>query len=195
MTTMASQITSLTVVYSIVYSGADQRKHQSSASLAFVRGIHRWPVNSPHKGPVTRKMFPFADVIMVVLVLSVIRCSCYYFLDRILFHHDFHHDSCDYHWDFYGHSLLLNYILDFLYVSSSGSANAQLPGCFRPWTFSLNIGLNIVTFGVLYIMFTFPTKIFYRWIPGFETDCPCSVWWRGLTTCLLYVGPLFRNLV
>ena len=64
MTTMASQITSLTVVYSIVYSGADQRKHQNSASLAFVWGIHRWPVNSPHKGPVTRKMFPFDDVIM-----------------------------------------------------------------------------------------------------------------------------------
>ena len=40
------------------------RKHQSSASQAFVRGIHRWPVNSPHKGPVTRKMFPFEDVIM-----------------------------------------------------------------------------------------------------------------------------------
>ena len=61
---MASQITSLTIVYSAVYSGAGQRKHQSSASLAFVRGIHRWPVNSPHKGPVTRKMFPFDDVIM-----------------------------------------------------------------------------------------------------------------------------------
>ena len=58
---MASQITSLTIVYSIVYSGAGQRKHQSSASLAFVQGIHRWPVNSPHKGPVTRKMFPFDD--------------------------------------------------------------------------------------------------------------------------------------
>ena len=43
---------------------ADQRKHQSSASLAFVRGIHRWPVNSPHKWPVTRKMFPFDDVIV-----------------------------------------------------------------------------------------------------------------------------------
>ena len=42
----------------------DQRKHQSSAPLAFVRGIHRGPVNSPYKGPVTRKMFPFADVIM-----------------------------------------------------------------------------------------------------------------------------------
>ena len=64
MTTMASQITSLTVVCSIVYYGADHRKHQSSASLAFVRGIHRWPVNSPHKGPVTRKMFTFDDVIM-----------------------------------------------------------------------------------------------------------------------------------
>ena len=59
MDTMASQITSLTIVYSTVYWGADQRKYQSSASLAFVRG----PVNSPHKWPVTRKMFPFDDVI------------------------------------------------------------------------------------------------------------------------------------
>ena len=64
MSAMASQITSLTIVYSTVYSGVDQRKHQSSAPLAFVRGIHRGPVNSPHKGPVTRKMFPFDDVIM-----------------------------------------------------------------------------------------------------------------------------------
>ena len=61
---IASQITSLTIVYSTVYSGAGQRKHQSSASLAFVRGIHRGPVNSPHKWPVTRKMFPFDDVII-----------------------------------------------------------------------------------------------------------------------------------
>ena len=63
---IASQITSLTIVYSIVYHDADQRKHQSSASLAFVRGIHREPVNSPHKWPVTRKMFPFGDIIMVM---------------------------------------------------------------------------------------------------------------------------------
>ena len=62
--TMASQITSLTAVYSTDYSGADQRKHQSSASLAFVWGIHRGPVNSPHKWPITRKIFPFDDVIM-----------------------------------------------------------------------------------------------------------------------------------
>ena len=64
MIAMASQITSVSIVYSTVCSGADQRKHQSSASLAYVRGIHRWPVNSPHKGSVTRIMFPFDDVIM-----------------------------------------------------------------------------------------------------------------------------------
>ena len=64
MNMMASQITSFTVANSRVYSGADQKRYQSSASLTFVRGIHRWPVNSPHKGPVTRKMFPFDDVIM-----------------------------------------------------------------------------------------------------------------------------------
>ena len=46
---MVSYITSLTIVYSTVYSSADQRKHQSSASLAFVRGNHRGPVNSPRK--------------------------------------------------------------------------------------------------------------------------------------------------
>ena len=61
---MASQITSPTIVHSVVHPGADQRKHQSSASLAFMRVIHRLPVNSPHKGPVTLKMFPFGDVIM-----------------------------------------------------------------------------------------------------------------------------------
>ena len=65
MSEIASQITSLTIVYSTVLSGADQSKHQSSASLAFVWEIHRWPVNFPHKWPVTRKIFPFDDVIML----------------------------------------------------------------------------------------------------------------------------------
>ena len=69
MNAMESQITSLTIVYSTVCSGTDQRKHQNSASLAFVWGIRRWPVNSPHKGPVTRKMFLFDDVIMLCEVL------------------------------------------------------------------------------------------------------------------------------
>ena len=61
---MVSQITSLTIIYRTVYSGTNKRKHQRSASLTFVRGIHRWPANSPHKWPVTRKMFPFDDFIM-----------------------------------------------------------------------------------------------------------------------------------
>ena len=73
MSAMTSQLTSLTIFFSIVYSGADQRKQQSSASLAFVRGIHRWPMNSSHKGPVTLKTFPFDDVI-----------------SEDLFNHDYH---------------------------------------------------------------------------------------------------------
>ena len=64
MSTMASPVTGVSFVYSAVCSGADKRKHQSSASLAFMRWIHRWPVNSPHKWPGTRKMLPFDDVIM-----------------------------------------------------------------------------------------------------------------------------------
>ena len=64
MSVMASLITGVSIVYSAVCSGTDQRKHQNSVLLVFVRGIHRWLVNSPHKGPVTRKMFPFDDVIM-----------------------------------------------------------------------------------------------------------------------------------
>ena len=70
MRAMASQITSLTTVY--------------SASLAFVRGIRRWPVNSPHKGPVTRKMFPFDDIIMIHVfaryILTCKFCRCQTFL-------------------------------------------------------------------------------------------------------------------
>ena len=70
---MMSQITSLTIVCSTIYSGGDPRKHKSSASLAFVLGIHRWPVNSPHKGPVTWKMFPFYDIIMVYFHIFQVR--------------------------------------------------------------------------------------------------------------------------
>ena len=64
MSIVASHMTSISIVCSNVYSGAYQREHESSALLAFVRGIRRWPVDSPHKGPVTREMFPFDDIIM-----------------------------------------------------------------------------------------------------------------------------------
>ena len=88
----ASQITILAIVYSTVHSGEDQRKHQSSASLAFVRGIHRWPVNSLHKWPATRKMFPFDDVIMIHLtnIHNAVFCNrnvpnlCWLFLSLYL---------------------------------------------------------------------------------------------------------------
>ena len=62
---MASQVTSVLNAYSPICSDRDQRKLQSSAPLAFIRGIHQWPVDSSHKWPVTRKIFPFNDVIMI----------------------------------------------------------------------------------------------------------------------------------
>ena len=101
--------------------------------------IAHWSA-APHNRIANRTDFS----VHVVLVLNVTRYSCHYYLNRILFHHDFHHDSCDYHWDFLW--LLITFLmhtLGFLYISNSGSANAQLPGCFCPWTFSLNIGLNM----------------------------------------------------
>ena len=74
MITMASQITGVSIICSAVCSGADQIKHKSSELLTF-RGIYRWPVDSPHKGPVTRKMFPFDDVITSTEPLSSNRAS------------------------------------------------------------------------------------------------------------------------
>ena len=72
-----------------VYSGADQRKHQSSASLVFVRRIHRWPMNFPQKGLVTRKMLPFDDAIMVMMnkkifSSSLLSCSNYKWIIRLV---------------------------------------------------------------------------------------------------------------
>ena len=68
---MASPITGVSIVYPTVCSDVYQTKHQSFASLAFVREIHRLPVNSPHKRPVTRKVFPFDDVIMLSSVAGI----------------------------------------------------------------------------------------------------------------------------
>ena len=74
---IASPITSLTIVYSTVYSSADQRKHQSSASLAFVRELHRWAVNFPHKWPVTRKIFPLVTSTWYLSVMILINNKIY----------------------------------------------------------------------------------------------------------------------
>ena len=132
--------------------------------------------------------------VCVVLVLSVIWCLCYYFLDRILFHHDFHHDSCECHWDFYGHSLHCE-----LHFRLSVTKYFWFCKCTTPWMFPPLDILPVywivhVTFGLLYVMFTFLAMIFCMGVPGFVTDYSCGVWCRGLTPCLLYVGPLFGNL-
>ena len=66
MSAMTSQITSFAIVYPTVYSATDERKHQSSASLACVREIPWWPVNSPTKVQWRGKMFLFDDVIMAL---------------------------------------------------------------------------------------------------------------------------------
>ena len=68
MGSMTSQITNLTIVYSAIYSGADQRKHQKLCVTGLCVGNSPGQVNSPHKWPVTRKMFPFDDVIMYVQI-------------------------------------------------------------------------------------------------------------------------------
>ena len=121
-------------------------------------------------------------------------CSFYYFFDRILIHHDFHHDSCDYHWDFYGHSFHFEMLQPFCHYVVLVLQNAQLPECFSPWTLPFEYWIENVIFGLLYVMFTSSNMIFYRGVPGFAIDRRCCVSWHGLTICLLYVGQLFGNL-
>ena len=104
--------------------------------------IYTWDIVHWSAAPNIRIANRTGFSVYVVVVLNVIRYSCHYFLNIIRFHYDFHHDSCDYHWDFMAVNYFLIYTLGFLYISNSGSANAQLPGCFYPWIFSLNIGLN-----------------------------------------------------
>ena len=77
MSAIVYQITGVSIVYSTVCSSADERKHQSSASLSFVTENHQLPVVSLHKGPVTRQMFPLDDVIMYVIYVVVVRMQIY----------------------------------------------------------------------------------------------------------------------
>ena len=111
MSTMAPQIASLT----IVYSGVDQ----SSASLAFVRGIHRWPVNSPHKGPVTQKMFPFDDVMMsnTALIMFIDACICHQVLRSST------------HYNIGGNNVSLVSI-----ITGSGGGTSLVPQMANVWT-------------------------------------------------------------
>ena len=86
---------------------------------------------------------------------------------------------------------LLVFVLNILILGIWCSTIPHLPGCFCPWTFFENIGFNTVWTDPF--MSHLATWIFCRGVLGFATDCPCGVWCRGLTTCLLHVGPPFGN--
>ena len=105
-----------------------------------------------------------------VVVLSVIMCSCYYFLDIILFHHDLHHDICDYQWEFFGQPLLSELHLRLAVKLQFCFSKCPTPWMFPPQDSLLEYWIEHVTFGLLYVMFTFPTRIFYRGVPGFAID-------------------------
>ena len=89
--TMASQTTVFSIVYSTVGSDAHQRIHQSSAPLDFVRGIHRCPVNFPHKRPVTRKMFPFMTSSWLINKLMHMKFELE--LNHLIYRHWSHHHA------------------------------------------------------------------------------------------------------
>ena len=101
----------------------------------------------------------------------------------------------------YGNSLipgclwLMAFVLNnTLIIGMWCSTIPQLPGCFSPWTFFQNMGFNMVpALWPLYVTSSYWTWIFCRGVSGFATDCPCDVWCRGLTTCLLHVSPPFGN--
>ena len=57
------------------------------------------------------------------------------------------------------------------------------------WEYRIQHGAN----GPLYVTSSYSTWIFCRGVSGFATDCPCGIWCRGLTICLLHVGPPFGN--
>ena len=122
MSATASQITGISIVYSTICSGADQRKYQSSPSLTFERGIHRWPVDSPHKGPVTRKCIYSMTSWCLWLWLIISKASCY--LNHAISEFFYHKNDPTYniHADF-----MQIYILHF---RNSGVGSMELENAF-----------------------------------------------------------------
>ena len=90
---------------------------------------------------------------------------------------------------------LLAFVLNYntLILGIWWSTIPHLPGCFCPWTFFSEYRIQHGAIGPLYVTSGYSTWIFCRGVAGFVTDCPCNVWCRGLTTCLLHVGPPFGN--
>ena len=73
--------------------------------------------------------------------------------------------------------------------------NLSPPRIFLPLDLRSEYRIRHGPIGPFYVTSRYSSRIFYRGVSGFATDCPCGVWCRGLTTCLLYVGPLFENLL
>ena len=163
---MASQITSLPIVYSTVYSDADQRKHQSPASLAFVWGIHRGPVNSPHKWPVTQKMFPYDDVIMIQITYLAIQGGIFSSRNVHMTNESLHiHFPTYFNWTWVQHLLItkisnviyhswyvMKLISDWVLLIMQGKSE-RFDSCNGPSNFTL-IGLKLSIFQL--VIFFYP---------------------------------------
>ena len=122
-------------------------------------------------------------------------------LDIDFFHGDIHGRSCknngyDCYWIFLFPLLfILTYTFRLSETRSFWFCNYTPPWMFLSLIILFEYWIEHITFGLLCIMFRFSSRIYYRGPTAFVTDCPCDVWCCGLTTCLLYVGPLFGNLV
>ena len=88
---------------------------------------------------------------------------------------------------------LLVFVLSILILGIWCSTIPHLPGCFCPWNLLWEYRIQHGANGPLFVTSSYSTWILCRGVSGFATDCPCGVWCRGLTTCLLHVGPPFGN--
>ena len=156
---MASQITGMLTVYLIICSGAYQRKHQSSVSLAFVRGIHWWPVNSSHKGPVTRRMFTFDDVVMYTKGDQV-----FFYVKMFVL-------------------MVLNTLPRADNTIEDGSHKWDLLHFENSWTHQ---GLNIYGKGLVDNTSALVQVMAWHWIG--DKPSPESIWWLRLTWDLVNTG-------
>ena len=95
-----------------------------------------------------------------------------------------------------GCSWLLVFVLNntlILCIWCSAQNNLLPPMMFLPLDLPSEYRIQHGAIGPLYVTFSYSTWIFCRGVSGFATDRPCGVWCRGLTTCLLHVGPPFGN--
>ena len=123
--------------------------------------------------------------------VGVIWCYFYLFLGKVIFHHV----VASVFGIFMARLLISNYTFRFSVNMLFLFSYYAPPWVFLPLDILFDYWIKYVTPGLICAMFRFSTRIFYRWIQGFATGCPCGIWCRWLTTCLLYVGQLLGNLV